>query len=141
MSAKVDVSIGVLVARFDEGWRVLITRRPDQTVLGGCWELPGGKVEPNESPVQCLVREFQEEVGLTVQVSEHLPTIEHKYAHAHVRLHPFICTHHEGEAQPLEVAECRWVRGAELDSYRFPAANEQLMQAVKQYLEDRLQIA
>jgi 8-oxo-dGTP pyrophosphatase MutT (NUDIX family) len=34
------------------------------------WELPGGRIEPGETPVQCLAREVQEELNLTVSVGE-----------------------------------------------------------------------
>lgn len=27
------------------------------------WELPGGRIEPNEGPVHCALREFREETG------------------------------------------------------------------------------
>lgn len=41
--------------------RVLIARRPVEDALAGCWELPGGKIEPGESPEECLARELNEE--------------------------------------------------------------------------------
>lgn len=34
------------------------------------WELPGGRLEPDESPEQCVQREIQEETGLTVTVDK-----------------------------------------------------------------------
>lgn len=32
------------------------------------WELPGGKLEPNESPEQCAVREIKEEANINVAI-------------------------------------------------------------------------
>lgn len=52
--------------------RVLAARRSD---VGG-WELPGGKVEPGESPEDAVVREIREELGCEVAVTGWLdPTV------------------------------------------------------------------
>jgi len=32
------------------------------------WELPGGKLDPNETPEQCLVREMKEELNINTEV-------------------------------------------------------------------------
>ncbi|HZT87079.1 MAG TPA: NUDIX domain-containing protein [Stellaceae bacterium] len=34
----------------------------------GEWELPGGRLEDDEAPEQCLAREFAEELGIAVSV-------------------------------------------------------------------------
>ena len=128
MADWVDVVVGVLVEQRDDAARILIARRPSDKVLGDCWELPGGKVEPDESMRDGLAREFAEELGLTVRVGKALPIIEHTYDHAHVRLHPFYCTRVAGEPRNLDVVEHRWVTPAELRDYAFPPANEALMQ-------------
>lgn len=49
---------------FDDEGRALLQRRADD----GSWCLPGGYVEPNETPAETAVREAREETGLTVEV-------------------------------------------------------------------------
>ncbi|MBU4240664.1 MAG: NUDIX domain-containing protein, partial [Actinobacteria bacterium] len=58
---------------------VLIARRPPSGRHPGSWEFPGGKVEPGESPRECLAREMEEEVEIAVVVGEELATVRHTY--------------------------------------------------------------
>lgn len=46
--------------------RYLMHRRPPTKQHGGLWEFPGGKVEPGESPGNALIRELNEELGVTI---------------------------------------------------------------------------
>jgi len=55
------------------GGRLLAARRTAPPELAGRWELPGGKVEEGERPEQALVREFREELGVTVRPLERIP--------------------------------------------------------------------
>ena len=139
---QVEVAVGVLVERTGAGggWRVLIAKRKDETVLGGYWELPGGKREPGETMETCLAREFREEVGLEVSVGEALPVISHVYPHAHVVLHPFFCKRVSGEPANLQVAEHRWVSPEELTQFRFPEANAELIEYVHRRLAGPMQV-
>jgi 8-oxo-dGTP diphosphatase len=47
---------------------VLIARRKPGDTCGGCWEFPGGVVEPGETLQECLRRELKEELGITAAV-------------------------------------------------------------------------
>jgi 8-oxo-dGTP diphosphatase len=58
---QVSVVAGLV---FDGQGRVLIAQRPAGKALAGRWEFPGGKVEPDESPLAALVRELREETGI-----------------------------------------------------------------------------
>ena len=113
---------------------VLITRRKADAVLGGYWELPGGKIEPDEAAHDCLARELLEEVGIQVQPLHSFPEIEHRYEHAHVRLLPYLCRRVSGLPLALEVDEVRWVAPEALAGYTFPPPNAPLIASLMQML-------
>ncbi|MEP7035570.1 MAG: NUDIX domain-containing protein, partial [Actinomycetota bacterium] len=47
---------------------LLSARRTEPVELAGGWELPGGKVEPAEEPMEALLREIREELGVDIEV-------------------------------------------------------------------------
>jgi 8-oxo-dGTP diphosphatase len=59
-------------ALLDDG-RLLAARRSAPPELAGRWELPGGKVEPGETPQAALVRELREELGVETEPLERVP--------------------------------------------------------------------
>jgi 8-oxo-dGTP diphosphatase len=59
-----DGSLCVGAVIVDDEGRVFVHRRgPDRTLFPGCWDLPGGHVEPDEAPLDALRREIEEETG------------------------------------------------------------------------------
>jgi 8-oxo-dGTP diphosphatase len=57
----------------DEHNRMLLLHRTDDvTGLEGQWEMPGGKLEPGEAAEAAAMRELYEELGIRVQLTEHL---------------------------------------------------------------------
>ena len=64
--------IRVTAALLEENGRVLLARRKPGKHMGGRWELPGGKIEPGESPEDSLARELAEELGLEARIGEYL---------------------------------------------------------------------
>jgi 8-oxo-dGTP diphosphatase len=52
--------------------RVLAGRRTSPPRVAGCWEFPGGKVEPGEEPLAALRRELREELAVTVEIGAEL---------------------------------------------------------------------
>ncbi len=112
--------------------RLLIDRRPDEGLLGGLWEFPGGKVRPGESLIDALRREVSEEVGLTVRPGAKLIAVRHAYSHFRITLHVFECDWLSGRARPIECAAVRWVRPGDLARYAFPAANHKVIAALRE---------
>lgn len=94
MTKRVEVAAGVI--RREDGKFLLGQRAPD-TFYPGYWEFPGGKVEPGESAAAALIRELDEELGIHVRKIRPWLTREHRYEHAHVRLHFFDVAEWDGE--------------------------------------------
>lgn len=125
-------AIGVAVIWNTEG-QILIDRRRAEGLLGGLWEFPGGKIEPGETIPECIQREIQEELGIVIDVGNHLITIQHTYSHFHVTLNVHHCRYISGEPQAIECDEIRWVRVNELDQFPFPRANVHIINALLEY--------
>ncbi|MSU59751.1 MAG: 8-oxo-dGTP diphosphatase MutT [Pedosphaera sp.] len=119
----IDVAAGLI---FRNG-RLLITQRYADAHLGGLWEFPGGKREPGETFEHCLARELHEELGVDVTVGELFESVTHAYPEKTVALRFFLCRLNSGEPQPLGCAAVKWVTLPELDTYKFPAADESLL--------------
>jgi 8-oxo-dGTP diphosphatase len=64
----------VAAALLGDGGRFLMHRRPEGKAHGGLWEFPGGKVEAAEMPGNALVRELEEELGITCDPVSLTPT-------------------------------------------------------------------
>jgi len=62
------VTVHVVGAAVVRDGRVLASRRTAPAHLAGLWEFPGGKVEADESDEQALVRELEEELGVTAEI-------------------------------------------------------------------------
>jgi A/G-specific adenine glycosylase len=106
---------------------ILIDRRRQEGLLGGMWEFPGGKIEPDETVEDCIKREIQEELGIDVTVGDRLTTIDHTYSHFRVTLNVFHCHYQSGTPTPIECDEVKWVSLDDLSTYPFPKANEQIV--------------
>ena len=123
----IEVSAGLV---FRDG-KLLITQRHADAHLGGLWEFPGGKREPGEPFEECLIRELREELGIEIIVGELLESLTHDYPEKSVHLKFFRCKWKQGEPQTLGCADFRWIGPAELDQYKFPAADERLLEVLK----------
>jgi 8-oxo-dGTP diphosphatase len=104
-AAPIDVAVGILMQANGD---VLLGQRPAGKPYAGYWEFPGGKVEPGETILAALKREFVEELGVHIQSATPWCGIEHVYEHAHVRLHFFISREWIGEPQGLEGQAFAW---------------------------------
>lgn len=126
------IGIGLVINMAGE---VLIDQRLAKGLLGGMWEFPGGKQEPQEEIEACIARELMEELGIKVSVGEALITVDHAYSHKKLRFVAHLCRWISGEPQPLASQQVRWVCTKELNNYPFPTANIQIINALIEKLD------
>ncbi|MER8921861.1 8-oxo-dGTP diphosphatase MutT [Mesorhizobium sp. M0802] len=117
-------------ALVDTDGRVLLAQRPEGKQLAGLWEFPGGKVEPGETPEQCLIRELQEEIGIETDIPCLAPLTfaSHSYHDFHLLMPLFVCRRFRGIAQPREGQALKWVRPKQMRDYPMPPADAPLIQ-------------
>ncbi|HSV86983.1 MAG TPA: A/G-specific adenine glycosylase [Levilinea sp.] len=116
----------VTAAVIRQDGRVLIARRPEDGLLGGLWEFPGGKVEAGENLPEGLRREIQEELAVQITVGESLGVYKHAYTHFRVTLYAFFCQLTGGEPYPVEASELSWVTPSELKDYPMGKIDRQI---------------
>jgi A/G-specific adenine glycosylase len=121
-----DVAVGLLE---NEAGELFIQRRPDDGLLGGLWEFPGGKTEDGEDVADACRRELREELNVDVEVGTLFHRLDHAYSHFKITLHAFRCRLPDGAAPtPAEGQPTRWVAREALDDYAFPRANRRLIE-------------
>lgn len=116
-------------ALIDADGRVLLAQRPEGKQLAGMWEFPGGKVEPGERLEDCLIRELDEELGITVKEACLAPLTfaSHTYETFQLLMPLWICRRWEGTVQGREGQNIAWVRVNKLRDYPMPPADEPII--------------
>ena len=127
-------------ALIDPDGRVLIAQRPAGKSMAGLWEFPGGKVEKGEKPEDTVIREMNEELGITIKEACLAPFIfaSHTYPDFHLLMPLVLCRRWEGIAQPREGQKVSWVRPKDLalnaERYPMPPADLPLIPLLRDLL-------
>ena len=103
--AVVEVAVGILIRT---NGQFLLTSRPAGKVYAGCWEFPGGKLEPGETVLQALQRELHEELGIYIGAATSWKIEMVDYPHALVRLNFCKVFDWSGDLEMREAQSCSW---------------------------------
>jgi A/G-specific adenine glycosylase len=122
-----DIAVGVV----SRGGRLLVVRRPEGALLGGLWEFPGGRLEPDETPEIAVVRTLKDRFGLHLRPGGvPLAPVAHAFTHRRVTLHPFACRAPRGTVRPMFHTEHRWLEPGGLDALALPRAHQKIAAAL-----------
>ena len=109
---------------------VLLSKRTDG-LYKGHWEFPGGKLEEDESPEDCLRREIKEELGIEIEVGRIKEVVWMPYEGFNLLLLLYRCRLKGGNPKPLGCEEVCWFKREELRGLRMPPADRELLRRLE----------
>ena len=98
-------------------------RKKDCFVDPDKWDFPGGKVEPNETFEECIIRKVKEELGITILIDKLFLTTTHIYVKNNQVINNslviFLADWVDGEVKNIGCNGSLWVNSKELEFYDF----------------------
>jgi 8-oxo-dGTP diphosphatase len=98
----------------ENGDTILLLHRQDHKPQGNTWNIPGGKIDKGETPLEAIIREVQEESGIMLKPSEVQPLNSYyiRYSDCDYLYHTFkakVDNKAEVLIQPKEAKAFKWV--------------------------------
>ena len=98
------------------------------------WELPGGKLEPGETPELCIEREIREELATEVKAEKILGVVDYDYPTFHLTMYCILCTIVYGDLKLLEHEAAKWVTNETLRSVDWLPADQLILDKIEEFL-------
>lgn len=123
------IDVVAAVIQDDKG-KILIAQRNLQKSQGGLWEFPGGKIEPNETKEEAIIREIKEEMDIEIKVERFIDQKIFNYPEKDINLIAMKCKKIKGEIKLIEHEDIKWVYKNELNNFNFAPADGFIVQAI-----------
>lgn len=107
--------------------KVLAVQRGPESSHPFLWEFPGGKIQANETAIQCIIREIQEELKVEIEVLNEFSSVEYNYVTKQIHLIPFVCRIISGEIYLTEHLAKQWFTFKAWKSIDWAEADRQLI--------------
>ena len=111
--------------------RFMICQRPKDKARALLWEFVGGKIEPNESGEDALIRECKEELDIIVKPLDVFCDVVHTYPDIVVHLTLYNAEILSGEPKLIEHNDLRWITPDEIDNFDFCPADVEILERIK----------
>lgn len=127
--------VAVAILQNQQG-EFLLASRPPNKPWAGWWEFPGGKIEAGESAEHALIRELQEELGITPSHIQPWLQRTYNYSATHdaaaktVKLHFFFVTRWQGDLLALENQQLSWQNPSNISVWPILPANAPILKAL-----------
>jgi 8-oxo-dGTP diphosphatase len=102
---------------------VLVVQRGEATDHPLKWEFPGGKLAPEETVEECIIREIAEELSMEIVIIGKLSEVDYDYGNKQIKLIPFICDTLDEMPFLTEHISFRWVRENDLMTIDYSEAD------------------
>ena len=128
-------TLNVVAAIIKKDNKILATKRGYGEFIN-MWEFPGGKIEPNESKEQALIREIKEELDCTIKPVKFALDLEYQYPTFYLKMSCFEAIIKKGTPKLLEHNDARWLEKSELDDVNWIPADLQIIDYLKETMDD-----
>lgn len=132
------MDIHVSAALICRDGKLLAARRSDEA-QEGLWELPGGKIENNETAVEALKRELSEELGCSAGPMWLFDTVEFDYPEFHLVMDCLVCSLPKDQTPTAREgvhSELRWLPREELFDVEWLPADREFMHKLSYYWDE-----
>ena len=102
----------------NESEQILIAKRQDHQFMAGFWELPGGKIEGNETTKETIIRELNEELGIEVNALSLHQTMQYSYTDRVVELTIYNIDNYLNTPKGIEGQQIAWTSVQDLHNYQ-----------------------
>ena len=127
-------TLNVVAAIIKKDNKILATKRGYGEFIN-MWEFPGGKIEPNESKEEALIREIKEELDCTIKPIKFALDLEYCYPTFYLKMSCFEAVIEHGTPKLLEHNDAKWLMKSELDTVNWIPADIQIIDYLKQTME------
>ncbi|MEI8198468.1 MAG: (deoxy)nucleoside triphosphate pyrophosphohydrolase [Eubacteriales bacterium] len=132
--------IQVTAAIIERDDQILICQRSGGGSCAFHWEFPGGKLEPDETREECLVRECKEELGVDIGIVEIYKETIYRYPDNEISFTFFKAAIISGDICMNIHKDIRWVERSQMKDFVFCPADVPIAeQLCKDIIENSLQ--